>query len=214
MADFFSRVDGNLTCLPPIAAALEVTRALPVELRDGVFLLGNGVELVREECGSVFEDHGQTHAQACFFLSAARASAGGAAAVEALGPLVGTDSSARSLRLCAVRAALAPFAAPLKRLLVPTANIAARERGRSVDFLGSIPAEEEVHFAYALQVGTLTVVSNAGPALGLRGTRYRHSTGPPALCQPDLFCLLGGGPLHGAGALRGEASCFRRSCIR
>ncbi len=32
----------------PVAAALEVTRALPVELRDGVYLLGNGVELVRE----------------------------------------------------------------------------------------------------------------------------------------------------------------------
>jgi hypothetical protein len=40
----------------------------------------------------------------------------------------------------------------------------------------SIPAEEEVHLSYAIQVGTLTVVSDAGPLLGLQATRYRHPT--------------------------------------
>ena len=85
VSELLNQLEGNLGCLPPVAAALEVTRALPVELRDdGVHLLG-GVELVRVECGSVFQESGRTHAQACFYMSAARSSAAGAAAVRALG---------------------------------------------------------------------------------------------------------------------------------
>ncbi len=185
VADFFRQIDDNLSGLPEVAAALEVTRALPVVLRGGVYFL-NGLELVREECGCVFLDSdGRTHAQACCYLAIARASAGGAAAVKALGGLL-----ERSARLGAVRAALTPFAATLKKLLVPTANIVARERGRHVDFQMSIPAEEEVHLSYALQVGTLTVVSDAGPLLGLQATRYRHPTRPSTLCQPEVFLFL------------------------
>ena len=187
VAEFFRQIDDNLSGLPAVAAALEVTRALPVGLHGGVYFF-NGLELAREECGSVFLDSdGRTHAQACYYMSVARASAGGAAAVEALGVVVGSDSYARSARLGAVRAALTPFAAPLKKLLVPTANIAARERGRHVDFQTSIAAEEEVHLSYALQVGTLSVVSDAGPLLGLQATRYRHPPRPSALCQPEVF---------------------------
>jgi hypothetical protein len=122
VADFFRQID-DISGLPEVAAALEVTRALPVVLHGGVYLL-NGLELVREECGSVFLDSdGRTHAQACCYLAIARASAGGAAAVNALGGLLESDSNARSARLGAVRAALTPFAAPLKKLLVPTANV-------------------------------------------------------------------------------------------
>jgi hypothetical protein len=163
VADFFRLIDDNLSGLPAVAAALEVTRALPVGLRGSAYFL-NGLELVREECAIVFLDSdGRTHAQACCYLAVARASARGATAVKALGGLLETDSNARSARLGAVRAALTPFEAPLKKLLVPTANIAARERGCYVDFQMSIPAEEEVHLSYALQVGTLKVVSDAGP---------------------------------------------------
>ena len=52
VSEFFRQIDGNLSGLPEVAAALEVTRALPVVLRGGVYFL-NGLELVREECGSV-----------------------------------------------------------------------------------------------------------------------------------------------------------------
>ena len=42
-------------------------------LRDGVYFL-NGLELVREECGSVFLDSdGRIHAQACCYLAVALA---------------------------------------------------------------------------------------------------------------------------------------------
>jgi hypothetical protein len=138
VSDFFRQIDDILSGLPEVAAALEITRALPVVLRGGVYFL-NGLELVREECGSVFLDpDGRTHAQACCYLAIARASTGGAAAVNALGGLCDSDSNARSARLGAVRASLTPFAAPLKKLLVPNANIAARERGLQM----SIPAED------------------------------------------------------------------------
>ena len=87
-----------------------------------------------------------------------------------------------------------------------------------MDFSTSFPAEEEVHFSYALQVGTVTVVSHAGPALGLQATRYRQR--PSSLCQPELFVLceaghftvllpraaLSPGPGTGSGAASGGAA--------
>jgi hypothetical protein len=35
VSDFFRQIDGNLSGLPDVAAALEITRALPVVLRGG-----------------------------------------------------------------------------------------------------------------------------------------------------------------------------------
>jgi hypothetical protein len=157
-----------------------------LSLRDGSILR-------REEVGSIVEARGMADIQCCFYLSATRTTDAGVAAAAALSSQLEEDE-----RLAALRAALSSDAAALKAALAATATMLARERGRdTVDFsVRGIAAEEEVHMAYALLIGPLTVISAIfdpkSSVTLLTGTRYANPTRPSELCRPEAFVFCNG----------------------